>query len=321
LRGALAQVLLADVDTGDWTRGAGGSERSTVLVLSPMNSARDDEERSRCDDVTLEVSLQLKANLDWDVHPFALTDRRDSRSHAELRADHRQWIGEARAVVALGHPPSGGVGYALALVPDSTPLLILAPTSSKVCNMYDQTAIRYWGTPEELAQLVKEFAAELPRSTDAVAPRTTSSSPPENGRQTGQSSNVHPRQTSRPRKRHDQSTASSRGPDHLPGLDDISLLADFMPRVEDAAVSTMRKVLDGTDWKERAWLSQRELDAATAARRRYDWTEAEFGDALAYANMERAFEHYAPLAGVPTRHRRLDSPGIWDRLRRQRRRA
>jgi hypothetical protein len=301
LRTTVEQIFFTDSDGGDWTSPEVEAGEPEIVLLSPMNSAQYDDDRCRCQDAVLEASRQLQA-MGWKVWPYALIHRDDTRSHDELVEDHKSRLRAAVGVVAIASPPSLGVGYALALVPADTPLLILVEAARPISRLLDPKALRKWSTDPELIAHVRDFASRLKvtghASVHRGGPELTAS------RRSGHTRGAEDFQSS--------------GDSFLPGLDNESLLPQFQPLVSGADVTRMSAVLANTDWQVQAWLSPEEMVLATTAKRHYGWTDREFGDALAYANMLRAYEHHAPLVGIPTRRRRLDSIAMWDHLRRQR---
>jgi hypothetical protein len=300
LRELLDLMINGSPETKEWRAGVRLSV-PTLTVLSPMSSARRGGERESCDDLALRIANILKRRLGWDVHVHALMDREEDRSSRQLRDDHRARLRAAAAVVALGDPPSTGVGYALALVPDATPLLFLARNGQDACRFIAPEDVEWWNDEDHLAAIVEDFAASLLLETDLAAV-------------------TEPEPAEPPAHQH---ALGVRGVDDemtsvLPGMSDNELHQQFSTAFKGPDQRHMLSVLDGKAWREREWLSAKELVAAREARSHYGWTAHEFRDVIASAEMERAYAHYAPSVGERTKTRPLGRADLWESLRRSR---
>lgn len=317
------RVLLTNSDTADWTDADLPRPLPEAVVLSPMRSTRDQDERARCDDLVLMISAEIQRRTGWNVHPCALIERHDDRFGTALANEHDALVAAAQAVYVVATPASFGVGWAARGIPAGVPRVYLAERGTDLSHVVEPAETAYWSTERELLEVVDEFADSLlqtapvarPASSAAPAAQQPLSLPREATHLIG----GEPQRPQRPPRRR---RTPAHVDDFLPGLDDTSFLGEFQmsePHL-DPSTTDMRRVLQQVEWRDRKWLAESEFDAARAAKKRFGWDDTEFNDAVAFMTMTRAYEHFAPQMGIRTRRRNAATEQDWERIRHRRRR-
>jgi hypothetical protein len=300
LHSTLRSILLTQGDTGDWSAPP-PVDVPSLLVLCPDIRGRGSDSQPHVGgvrDLAVLAAARLRNTLGWHVRVHDLSDGRDRNADLSTK--------DVRGIVVFGHPPGQAVCSALERVPADAPTLVLIPAGEVPSRIYDSGLVRHYVGIDDLADHLDSFANALRVRVHLRPPGPT---PPAAATQPDV-------QRAAPGNRPQRRSAQD---EPLPGFADGDLLGSFEVWHSDASVRDMLEILDRTDWREHDWLGRKELAAAKEAAA--CWPDADYHDALAYARMEKAYEHHAPLAGIPTRKRNLTEKDHWEALRRSRRRG
>lgn len=155
----LEPMIMDAGDKGDWIAPKQAPSPNEVVVLAAMNEVPERERQSVADDV-LSIASSLQAAGYRSIYCPPLMERDDRRTDDEVADDHARRLPAARAVIALVHPGSIGVGISIGQLPNDVPLLILGFRGRSKPRLVRSARYRTYESSHDIVEHVKSFLAE-----------------------------------------------------------------------------------------------------------------------------------------------------------------